>query len=70
MTSPFCAKVCCLSVWEHCLYVGTECGLVIYYFLEEHKSALGKILFQSKIKGRIQLGSEKVRDVPESGSIT
>lgn len=48
-------------MWEHCLYVGTQCGLVVYYFLEEHKSPLGKVIFQSKVRGRIQLGAEKVR---------
>ncbi len=47
-------------MWDHCLYVGTQCGLVIYYFLEEHKSPMGKIIFQSKVKGRIQLATEKV----------
>lgn len=47
-------------MWEQCLYVGTQCGLVIYYFLEEHKTPLGKAIFQSRVKGRIQLGAEKV----------
>ena len=56
-------QVSCLAVWENCLYVGTQCGLVVYYYLEEQKSALGKVLYQSKIKGRIQLGSERVRTI-------
>lgn len=57
---PLCVQVGCLCVWDHCLYVGTQCGMVIYYFLEEHKSPMGKIIFQSKVKGRIQLATEKV----------
>jgi hypothetical protein len=56
----FNVQVGCLCVWEHSLYVGTQCGLVIYYFLEEHKTPLGKPIFQSRVKGRIQLGAEKV----------
>lgn len=55
-----CLQVGCLSVWDQRLFVGTQCGLVIYYFLEEHKSPLGKAIFQSKVKGRIQLGADKV----------
>ena len=43
------------------MYVGTQCGLVIYYVLEEHKTPLKKVVFQSKVKGRIQLGAEKAR---------
>ena len=53
-------QVGCLCVWEQCLYIGTQCGLVIYYVLEEHKTPLKKVVFQSKIKGRVQLGAEKV----------
>ncbi len=36
--------------------MGTQCGLVVYYYLEDNKTPLGRIIFQSKIKGRIQLG--------------
>ena len=53
-------QVVCLSIADKCLYVGTGCGLIVYYQLENNKTPLGKIVFQSKVRGRIQLGGEKV----------
>jgi hypothetical protein len=47
-------------VSDNHLYVGTHCGLIIYYQLESTKTPFGKTVFQSKVKGRIQLGSDKV----------
>ena len=54
------AQVSCISVSDNHLYVGTHCGLIIYYQLESTKTPFGKTVFQSKVKGRIQLGSDKV----------
>lgn len=36
---------------------------MIYYVLEEHKTPLKKVVFQSKIKGRVQLGAEKASNM-------
>ena len=47
------------------LYVGTQCGLIIYYHVEEAKSPLGKVLYQSKVKGRIQLGADKRKAIQQ-----
>ena len=35
-------------------------SLIVYYQLEENLSPLGKTIYQSKVKGQIQLGGDKV----------
>lgn len=54
-----------MSAAERCLYVGTQCGLIVYYQVEETKTPLGKTVYQSKVKGRIQLGSDKRKAVQQ-----
>lgn len=58
-------EVSCVSVADRCLYVGTTCGLIIYYELEQNKTPLGKLVFRSKVKGRIQLGSDRKKAVQQ-----
>ncbi|XP_064384439.1 transforming growth factor-beta receptor-associated protein 1 homolog isoform X2 [Halichondria panicea] len=58
-------EVSCLAAADRCMYIGTQCGLIIYYQVEENKSPLGKIVYQSKVKGRIQLGADKRKPVQQ-----
>ena len=58
-------QVSCLAAADRCMYIGTQCGLIIYYQVEENKSPLGKIVYQSKVKGRIQLGADKRKPVQQ-----
>ena len=37
-------------------------SLIVYYQLEETLSPLGKTIYQSKVKGQIQLGGDKVNE--------
>ena len=57
-SSCVCICVCvCVCVCMYSYHVhGSPYRLIVYYHLEENKTPLGKIVYQCKVRGRIQLG--------------
>ena len=45
------------------LSLSLSLSLIVYYQLEENLSPLGKTIYRSKVKGRIQLGGEKLQNL-------
>jgi hypothetical protein len=64
------AEVECITATDRSLYVGTADGLIVYYQLEENLSPLGKTIYQSKIKGRIQLGGDKRKPIQQLTAVS
>ena len=59
-SSPYPSSPYPSSPYPSSPYPSSPSSLIVYYQLEENLSPLGKTIYQSKVKGRIQLGGDKV----------
>jgi hypothetical protein len=63
-------EVECITTADRSLYVGTADGLIVFYQLEENLSPLGKTIYQSKVKGQIQLGGDKRKPIQQLTAVS